>query len=759
MNQIKRNPLTTLGYNFIPKTNLPRGENEYYLRNQQNNNGIEYRMLTAYEIEVLVRNRNTSDNWNNLLVSDAFNPEQVHNCKFFGLVRIGKLEPFHLEFKNLRRPVGLYNSTIISCDFGDNVVIDNVNYISHYIIGNDVIIVNVNELATTETAKFGNGALKEGESEHQRIWLEVCNENGGRRVIPFAGMLPGDAYLWTQSRDDNKIQSRFREFTLKRFDPHRGYYGVIGNRTVIKNCRIIKDVNIGSDAYLKGANKLKNLTIHSAPDATSQIGEGCELVNGIIDYGCRIFYGVKAVRFFMASHSQLKYGARLINSYLGNNSTISCCEVLNSLIFPFHEQHHNNSFLCAALLQGQTNMAAGATIGSNHNSRSPDGEILAGRGFWPGLCVSLKHNSRFACFAILAKGDFPAELNIPIPFSLVHNDVTNDQLVVMPGYWFQHNMYALARNAWKYADRDKRTQRLQLIENDFLAPDTINEILYSLELFERLTGEAWLRQFGNGSETAVSAPGKKGARSHRRNSAEGGLPDASAIGRELLDQQKNSLDELEITAPGFEHSHRKVVLRKLPACYHIFKDLVVYHAVQLLSEHIRVQQPRTKTELAAALPSRLKVVDWENIGGQLIPRPAMEKLRQDIRSGKLSSWEDVHAFYGRQASAYPSEKLSHALAALRKVTGFSIQKTDATSFAALLKKSVQVKKWMVDGIHSSREKDYTNPFRLMLYRNASEMNKVVGSLDDNPFINQEQQALRQYSSHISKIIRTINFSR
>ena len=114
---------------------------------------------------------------------------------------------------------------------------------------------------------------------------------------------------------------------------NEGYYGNIGDRTVIKDCDIIKDVIIGTDAYLKGANKLKNLTINSDEDRTSQIGEGCEMVNGIIGYGCRIFYGVKAVRFVMASHSQLKYGARLINSYLGNNSTISCCEVLNSLFF------------------------------------------------------------------------------------------------------------------------------------------------------------------------------------------------------------------------------------------------------------------------------------------------------------------------------------------------------------------------------------------------------------------------------------------
>ncbi len=295
----------------------------------------------------------------------------------------------------MKYAVGLYNSIIVSSDFGDNVSIDNVSYLSHYIIGNEVIIANTNELATTDRAKFGNGILKDGEEENIRIWMEICNENGGRSVIPFTGMLPGDAYLWSKYRDDDILLKRFIEMTEQEFKKERGYYGKVGDRTVIKNSAIIKDVWIGSDAYIKGANKIKNVTIHSSEEATTQIGEGCELVNGIIGKGCRVFYGVKAVRFVMASHSQLKYGARLINSYLGSNATISCCEVLNSLIFPAHEQHHNNSFLCAALVMGQSNIPAGATIGSNHNSRAADGEIIAGRGFWrKALCVSLKHNSK-----------------------------------------------------------------------------------------------------------------------------------------------------------------------------------------------------------------------------------------------------------------------------------------------------------------------------------------------------------------------------
>ncbi|MET0300456.1 MAG: DUF4954 family protein, partial [Flavitalea sp.] len=563
MNQIKKSPVDTLGYNFIMPEYLPKGKNEYYLRKLQNDNGITYRQLTAYEIEMLVRNRNTSDNWNNILVSDAFNPELVQNCKFYGLVRIGKLEPLYLEFHNLKRPVGFYNSTIISSDFGDNVVIDNVNYLSHYIIGSDVMIVNTNEIATTDRAKFGTGIIKEGEEEDTRIWLQVCNENGGRQIIPFDGMLPGDAYLWTRNRDNLALQEKFKSFTQAMFDDRRGYYGTIGDRTVIKNCRIIKDVRIGTDAYLKGANKIKNVTINSSAESKSQIGEGCELVNGIVDYGCRIFYGVKAVRFYIATHSQLKYGARLINSYLGDNSTISCCEVLNSLIFPSHEQHHNNSFLCAALVEGQSNMAAGATIGSNHNSRSPDGELRAGRGFWPGLCVSLKHNSKFASYTILAKGDYPAELNIPIPFSLVSNDIANDTLQIMPGYWFMYNMYALARNSWKYVDRDQRKFRKQHLEFNFLAPDTINEMLTALEIIETATGEAL--------QNADPSISPQNARSILKSKTE--LP-----------------ENLEITVNDFENTNRKTILLKVSQSWVLYNDLINYYIAQQIIGFLETQK-------------------------------------------------------------------------------------------------------------------------------------------------------------------------
>src|SRR5262245_12544175 len=133
MTETKKKPISSLGYNFIAKEFIPKGKDEYYLRNIQNRNGIGYRKLTGPEIGMLEKNNNSSGDWSKVMVADPFNPGRIRNCSFFGLNRIGKLEEQLLEYHDIRLQVGLYNSTIISCDFGHNVVVNNVNYLSHYI--------------------------------------------------------------------------------------------------------------------------------------------------------------------------------------------------------------------------------------------------------------------------------------------------------------------------------------------------------------------------------------------------------------------------------------------------------------------------------------------------------------------------------------------------------------------------------------------------------------------------------------------------
>jgi hypothetical protein len=51
-------------------------------------------------------------------------------------------------------------------------------------------------------------------------------------------------------------------------------------------------------------------------------------------------------------------------------------------------------------------------------------------------------------------------------------------------------------------------------------------------------------------------------------------------------------------------------------------------------------------------------------------------------------------------------------------------------------------------IKSSREKDYTNPFRKMVYENQAEMDAIVGDLNDNSFIIQQFEEQKQFNQFI-----------
>ncbi len=727
-------PQENIGKNFVPPEYLPKGKDEYYLRNRQSVPPISgWRNLRSDEVEKLVKNDNTSDNWDEILVTDQFEPNQIKNTRFFGLVRIGSLRNVMLQHHDLRVPSGITNSLIISSDIGDDCAIHNVHYLAHYIIGERCILFNIQEMHTTNHAKFGNGIIKDGEPESVRTWIDLMNETGCRRVLPYDGMITADAYLWAKYIDDKPLQENLKKITQKCTHNQRGFYGTTGSHCVIKNSLILKDVKISSYCYIKGANKLKNLTINSSEEEPTQIGEGVELVNGIIGYGCHIFYGCKAVKFILGNNSSLKYGARLINSFLGDNSTISCCEVLNNLIFPAHEQHHNNSFLIASVVMGQSNMAAGATIGSNHNSRANDNEIQAGRGFWPGLCTSVKHSCRFASFTLLSKADYPAELDIPLPFSLLNNNVSKDQLEVMPAYWWLYNMFALARNSWKFQNRDKRIHKDQHIEFDPFAPDTIEEIFTARTLIEIWTAKAFFR--------------KKGESIEGKNDDE-----LASFGQNVLSGNEKDINGLEVLGENMENTKRKVVILKPYKAYHAYSDILHYYAVKNLMSYLNAAQDLTLTSMNKEMKGE-RQKEWSNLGGQLMQKQDIDNLRKDIGSGKLKTWKEIHNRYDELWMKYNTDKQKHAFATLCELYG--ADEISAADWSKAIEKTVIIQKFVSDQVYTSRKKDFDNPFKMTTFRNKDEMIAAFGTVDENSFIIQVRQETEDFIKLAEKIKKKI----
>ena len=199
---------------WIDPKYLPEGKDKYYLRNKQVHKPRGgWRHLTSDEIERLVKNDNTAASWDTIWVTDEFRPQGIKNNKFYGTVRIGRVSENGLQFHDLRLPIGISNSSIHSCDIGDDCAIHNVHYLSHYIIGNRCMLFNIEEMCTTDHSKFGNGVIKDGEPEDVRVKIEVMNETGCRAVYPFDGMTTADAYMWAKFIDDEVLQQKLREMT------------------------------------------------------------------------------------------------------------------------------------------------------------------------------------------------------------------------------------------------------------------------------------------------------------------------------------------------------------------------------------------------------------------------------------------------------------------------------------------------------------------------------------------------------------------
>lgn len=675
-----------------------------------------WRALSQQEIDALRENQNTATSWELIQVADPFDPSKIRNSQFVGKVRIGAFREDFIELQSFRIPTGITSSLIMDCDLGENVAIHHVHYLNHYIIGDFCILWNIGEM-------LGPGS--------QPFEIQVMNEKGTRRIMPFKGIIPADAYLWAKYRDNGFLQEKLHALTYAFWTSHSKEYSVIGSNSVLKNVHSIQSVETDACTEIHGALALHNVIVCSSQQEKTIVGEGVELAHGIIGYGCRVDSGVKAFRFVLGNNVTLLNSAVVVDSFIGDNSTLSGCEVRNVLLFPGHEQHHNNSFLIAALIKGQSNIAAGATIGSNHNSRANDGELEAGRGFWPALCTSVKYPSRFASFVLLAKGDYPYELDIPFPFALVSNNLSKDQLDVLPAYFWLYNLYALVRNEKKFQDRDKRITKTQQIEFAFLAPDTVEEILHA-----RLLLELWV------------------AKAERRSQGQP-LEDISnealvREGRKLLSGDSKRIDTLEVLGEFMENSNRKVVIRKVFSAYHAYGDMILYYAVKTLLDFLE-SNPKENVESLNTKWKKEKPFSWVNWGGQLIPKSDSEKLYDQIVSGRLNHWDEVHHQYHIVAEHYLTQKARHAFTVLCHL--LETEALSSSQWNESLDRAVQIQEHIQMQVHLSRKKDFDHPFRHITFQNTEEMNAVLGNIEEDPivqFVREETVAFKQRVTEIKR---------
>jgi Domain of unknown function (DUF4954) len=170
-----------------------------------------------------------------------------------------------------------------------------------------------------------------------------------------------------------------------------------------------------------------------------------------------------------------------------------------------------------------------------------------------------------------------------------------------------------------------------------------------------------------------------------------------------------------------------------------------------LLEHYQQNSFTNFDDFKKSLPQNITRASFMNIGGQLMKTTAVNKIKADVVANSISGWTDMHNRYKAEGADYKKDLLEHAYCSLLEILNITTKQFTVELFNDLLQQTIATKQLMTEGILKSREKDYTNPYRKMVYENNNEMNKVIGKLEDNSFIQGQFEGLEEFKGKIKQL--------
>ena len=127
----------------------------------------------------------------------------------------------------------------------------------------------------------------------------------------------------------------------------------------------------------------------------------------------------------------------------------------------------------------------------------------------------------------------------------------------------------------------------------------------------------------------------------------------------------------------------------------------------------------------------------------------LKRILNQARSGTGKKYTSFTA--GKEVNT--SRKNSCMLIPACRKYSTSPANNSPVKFGQICKDMQSTAAWMVKGIYDSREKDYSNEFRKMMYDNQEEMDQVIGKLEDNSFIQEQMAAMDKLAKEIRSLKR------
>ncbi len=352
--------------------------------------------------------------------------------------------------------------------------IHRVNFCGEIFIGNNVVLSDIACLEAQSLSDCGTGTE-----------VSVLDETGTRAIRIYPGISAQIAFM--AARCPEWANGYAREI----FDNHLAKvvkHPAIGDDAIVRNCGVIRDVNIGNGCVVEGAQYLYNGSIiDNSTDSGSMthIGFGVNAENFIIE-DASVESGTILRNCYVGQGCILDKGFTAHDSLFFANCSMENGEVCALFAGPYTVSMHKSSLLIGC--QTSFMNAGSGTNQSNHMYKlGPKHWGILERGVKTSSDSYIMFGAKIGAFSLLMGQHKTHPDSSEFPFSYLFGD-DRGATVVIPAAMLRS--CGLMRDEQKWPLRDRRLEcRLPLHDRiiyDVLNPCTVDTMLNALDVIRQL---------------------------------------------------------------------------------------------------------------------------------------------------------------------------------------------------------------------------------------------------------------------------------
>ncbi len=438
------------------------------------------RDLTQAEITRLQTLGCRAEDWCGVQVADPFHPDRIRGVHFQGRVSIGVLDSQVNVDGSLKRPSGLYDSTLSDCTFGDNVYICGVSRLANYDVDSGVVVENVGSIVCDGQTCFGNG-----------LQLDVLNEAGGRTLPIFDRLSAQIAYLMVFYRHDAALIERLSAIISTYAEGKTSQRGRLGFAACLRNTNTVLNCWVGPYARIDGALQLEDGTVASCREDPTLVGQGVIAKHFIVQSGSKVDGATIIDKCFVGQGVTLGKQFSAENSLFFANTEGFHGEAVSMFAGPYTVTHHKSTLLIAGLFSFYN--AGSGTNQSNHMYKlGPVHQGVLERGCKTSSASYLLWPCRVGAFSAVVGKHYSNFDTSDLPFSYITEE--QGKSVLTPAM----NLLTVGtrRDADKWPARDKRKDpcKLDLIRFNLLSPYIVAKMVRGAGILLKLQAETPRKQ-------------------------------------------------------------------------------------------------------------------------------------------------------------------------------------------------------------------------------------------------------------------------